>query len=140
MSLATNNSPVVSSTERPVGQFNCVLGPDKSRSGGVFPCASMACTVIDDGYVFPVPGILRSAGFAEIDAVDLTAEYLATQRRWLAATLRHEDGLCGVLGDDAVRERSLSNPLIRRLKRWTLAEWPDHWPERKVFSLEPQAD
>jgi hypothetical protein len=49
-------------------------------------------------------GILRSAGFAEIDAVDLTAEYLATQRRWLAATLRHEDGLCGVLGDDAVRE------------------------------------
>ena len=49
-------------------------------------------------------GILRSAGFIEIDAVDLTAEYLATQRRWLAATHRHEAGLRSALGDDAVRE------------------------------------
>jgi hypothetical protein len=38
------------------------------------------------------PGLLRSAGFNEIDKVDLTAEYLATQHRWLAATLRHEEG------------------------------------------------
>jgi hypothetical protein len=50
------------------------------------------------------PGLLRSARFVEVDAVDLTAEYLATQRRWLAATLRHEDGLRDALGDDAVRE------------------------------------
>ena len=49
-------------------------------------------------------GLLRSAGFVEIDAVDLTAEYLATQRRWLAATLRHEDGLRDALGDDVVSE------------------------------------
>ena len=47
------------------------------------------------------PGLLRSAGFVE---VDLTAEYLVTQRRWLAATLRHDDGLRAALGDDAVRE------------------------------------
>ena len=50
------------------------------------------------------PGLLRSAGFVEIDEVDLTAEYLVTQRRWLAATLRHDDGLRAALGDDAVRE------------------------------------
>ena len=50
-------------------------------------------------------GLLRSAGFIEIDAVDLTAEYLATQRRWLAATLRHEEGLRVALGDDASGER-----------------------------------
>ncbi|MFT5978629.1 MAG: hypothetical protein ACI9AO_001482 [Ilumatobacter sp.] len=48
------------------------------------------------------PGLLRSAGFNEIDKVDLTAEYLATQHRWLAATLRHEEGLRVALGDDAV--------------------------------------
>ena len=50
------------------------------------------------------PGLLRSAGFNEIDAVDLTAEYLATQLRWLAATLRHEAGLRSALGDDVVEE------------------------------------
>jgi hypothetical protein len=50
------------------------------------------------------PGLLRSAGFNEIYAGDLTAEYLATQRRWLAATLRHEDGLRCALGDDVVRD------------------------------------
>lgn len=50
------------------------------------------------------PSLLRSAGFIEIDEVDVTAEYLATQRRWLAATLRHEEGLRSVLGDDAVHE------------------------------------
>jgi hypothetical protein len=48
--------------------------------------------------------LLRSAGFIEVDAVDLTAEYLATQRRWLAATLQHEVGLRDALGDDVVRE------------------------------------
>jgi hypothetical protein len=50
------------------------------------------------------PSLLRSAGFIEIDEVDVTAEYLATQRRWLAATLRHEEGLRAVLGDDGVHE------------------------------------
>ena len=48
--------------------------------------------------------LLRSAGFAEMDAVDLTADYLATQRRWLAATLHHEEGLRSALGDSVVRE------------------------------------
>jgi hypothetical protein len=48
--------------------------------------------------------LLRSAGFLEIDAVDQTAEYLATQRRSLAATLEHEVGMREALGDDVVRE------------------------------------
>ena len=50
------------------------------------------------------PSLLRSAGFIEIDTVDLTAEYLATQRRWLAATLRHDESLRAALGDDGVEE------------------------------------
>jgi hypothetical protein len=50
------------------------------------------------------PSLFRSAGFIEVDAVDLTAEYLATQRRWLAATLQYEVGLRDALGDDVVRE------------------------------------
>jgi len=50
------------------------------------------------------PSLLRSAGFIEIDEVDVTTEYLATHRRWLAATLRHEEGLRSVLGDDGVHE------------------------------------
>jgi hypothetical protein len=50
------------------------------------------------------PGLLRSAGLIEIDSLDLTAEYLGTQRRWLGATLRHEAGMRSALGDDAVRE------------------------------------
>jgi hypothetical protein len=48
--------------------------------------------------------LLRSAGFIEVDAADQTAEYLATQHRWLAATLRHEEGLRSALGSDAVEE------------------------------------
>lgn len=50
------------------------------------------------------PGLLRSAGFTEIDVVDVTSAYLATQRRWLAATLQHEEDLRSALGDDAVYE------------------------------------
>lgn len=50
------------------------------------------------------PSLLRSAGFVATDAIDLTAEYLATQRRWLAATLQHEAGLRSALGDEAVEE------------------------------------
>lgn len=49
-------------------------------------------------------GLLRSAGLIEVDAVDQTAEYLAAQHRWLAATLRHEVGLRSALGSEAVGE------------------------------------
>lgn len=52
------------------------------------------------------PSLLRSAGFIEIDAADLTAEYLATQRRWLAATHRHEEGLRSALGVDTGSRRN----------------------------------
>ena len=46
--------------------------------------------------------LLRSAGFVDVGAVDATAEYLDTQHRWLAATLRHEDEMRATLGDDTV--------------------------------------
>lgn len=46
--------------------------------------------------------LLRSAGFTEIDAVDLTAEYHATQLRFVDATRRHERALRDSLGDESV--------------------------------------
>ena len=48
------------------------------------------------------PSLLRSAGFVEIDATDVTAEYTATQRRWQEATVRHEAELREALGDENV--------------------------------------
>jgi len=50
------------------------------------------------------PSLLRSAGFHRIEVFDLTAEYLATQRRWLDATLRHEERLQADLDAIAVEE------------------------------------
>ena len=71
-------------------------GPSRRRATSIGPPAVAVRTSYSS--------ILRSAGFTEIDAVDLTAEYLATQRRWLAATVRYEAELCVVLGDDVARE------------------------------------
>jgi len=71
-------------------------GPQRRRAISIGPPAVTVRTTY--------PSLLRSAGFIEIDAVDLTTEYLATQRRWLAATLRHEESLRAALGDDAVEE------------------------------------
>jgi len=48
------------------------------------------------------PSLLRSAGFTDVDVVDLTDEYRATQRRWLDATERHGEALRAALGDDTV--------------------------------------
>ena len=78
-------------------------GPRRRRATSIGPPAVMVRTTY--------PSLLRSAGCIEIGTVDLTAEYLATQRRWLAATLRHEESLRAALGDDAVEEG------IRRRRR-----------------------
>ena len=48
---------------------------------------------------------MRTAGYADIDEVDLTAEYLATVRRWIAAREDNFEALANVLGAKDVAER-----------------------------------
>ena len=50
--------------------------------------------------------MLRTAGFGDISATDVTAEYRSTLRRWLDATDRHETLIRGVIGNDTYEERS----------------------------------
>jgi len=49
--------------------------------------------------------ILRSLRFESIVATDLTAEYRATQHRWIEASLRHQEGLREAMGDEAFEDR-----------------------------------
>ena len=48
--------------------------------------------------------LLRSAGLDELEVVDVTRDYERTQRRWIAATDRHEVGIRAAIGDDAYDE------------------------------------
>lgn len=50
--------------------------------------------------------LLRTAGFSDIVATDVTAAYEATQRRWIDATARHAAGLREAFGDDLFDERA----------------------------------
>ena len=50
--------------------------------------------------------LLHSAGFVEIAAIDVTAEYGATQRRWMAATDRLAEPIRRVVGAEAYAERA----------------------------------
>jgi len=52
------------------------------------------------------PSLLRSAGFVDVDEVDLTHEYEATQRRWIEAGERHEAGMRESMGDDLYDDRA----------------------------------
>jgi hypothetical protein len=49
--------------------------------------------------------MLRNAGFADISATDVTAEYRSTLRRWLNATNRHEALIREIIGNDTYEER-----------------------------------
>ena len=49
--------------------------------------------------------MLRTAGFRDISATDVTAEYGATLRRWRAATEHNEELIRGVIGDDTYEDR-----------------------------------
>lgn len=51
------------------------------------------------------PSLLATSGFRDVEVVDLTSEYLATVRRWVAAREAHVDELAELLGGDDVRER-----------------------------------
>lgn len=49
--------------------------------------------------------LLRTAGFTEIEAVDITADYRATLHRWISATERREPEVRLAMGDEAFDER-----------------------------------
>ncbi|RLE26026.1 MAG: hypothetical protein DRJ50_01780 [Actinobacteria bacterium] len=51
------------------------------------------------------PSLLRTAGFGDISATDVTAEYRSTLRRWLDATDRHETLIREIIGNDTYEER-----------------------------------
>jgi hypothetical protein len=49
--------------------------------------------------------MLRTAGFRDISATDITAEYGATLRRWQDATERNEELIRAVIGDGTYDDR-----------------------------------
>ena len=51
------------------------------------------------------PSLLASAGFVDVEVTDRTAEYRATQQRWIDATVRHEAELRATLGDTMYEDR-----------------------------------
>ena len=58
--------------------------------------------------------MLATAGFVDITATDITAEYRTTQQRWLAAIARRDAAIRSIVGDDDFDERD-------RRRRATLA-------------------
>ena len=49
--------------------------------------------------------LVAAAGFAEVDEMDFTGEFLETARRWLRFSREFEPGLRAALGDDAFDEQ-----------------------------------
>ena len=49
--------------------------------------------------------LLRTAGFVDIDEIDLTDEFLRISRAWLKARLRHADELRQAEGAETVAQR-----------------------------------
>jgi cyclopropane fatty-acyl-phospholipid synthase-like methyltransferase len=52
--------------------------------------------------------LLRTAGFTEIVATDVTGAYRATQQRWIDTYERHADALREVVGHETFNDRSVS--------------------------------
>lgn len=49
--------------------------------------------------------LLKSAGFAEVEALDLTSDYLATQTAWIHAIDQRADAVRAILGNAEYDER-----------------------------------
>ncbi len=52
------------------------------------------------------PSLLRTAGFTDIVATDVTDEYASTQQRWIDATNRNEVAIRQLVGNDTFDERA----------------------------------
>ena len=55
--------------------------------------------------------MLRTAGFDQIEITDLTADYRATQIRWIEATDAREPEIRQAMGDAAYEERMANRHL-----------------------------
>lgn len=73
------------------------------------------------------PSLLRSAGFAAAEDIDVTDAYRAIQRRWIDATERREAALRAVMGDEPFVERMTS-------RRRTLAAIDDGILQRRMYT------
>ena len=71
--------------------------------------------------------LLKSAGFAEIEALDLTSDYLATQTAWIHAIDQRADAIRTILGnaeyDERMRDRrntraAIETGLLSRFMYW----------------------
>lgn len=51
------------------------------------------------------PSLFGSAGYTDVEAIDLTEAYRATAARWLAERERRVDALAAALGPDAAADR-----------------------------------
>jgi hypothetical protein len=51
------------------------------------------------------PSLLRTAGFVDVVADDVTADYRATLERWFVATEQRRDDVVAAVGDDDVDDR-----------------------------------
>jgi hypothetical protein len=61
----------------------------------------------------PHERMLASAGFTDIEVVDVTAEFSRTQQAWIDAWRAHEPELVALLGAEIVRERKAERQAMR---------------------------
>ena len=61
----------------------------------------------------PHEQMLASAGFTDIEVVDVTAEFSRTQQAWIDAWRVHERELLALLGEDAMNERKTDRQAMR---------------------------
>jgi len=61
----------------------------------------------------PHARMLASAGFTDIEVVDVTAEFSRTQQAWIDAWRAREPDLLALLGADIVNERKTSRQAMR---------------------------
>jgi len=61
----------------------------------------------------PHERMLASAGFTDIEVVDVTAEFSRTQQAWIDAWRAHEPELLALLGADVLNERKTGRQAMR---------------------------
>jgi len=61
----------------------------------------------------PHEQMLASAGFTDIEAIDVTIEFLRTQQAWIDTWRVHERELLSVLGPDLLNERKAERRAMR---------------------------
>lgn len=61
----------------------------------------------------PIDEVMRQAGFTDIEVTDLTADFLATARAWVAESEAHADELRALLGDELDERLSDSRDKVR---------------------------